>query len=43
MPPVTAPPAWCLCGHSDDEHGSNGRCRAKVGGKPCGCRDFEEE
>lgn len=43
MPPVTAPPRWCLCGHAEDEHRASGPCRAYDDGRPCGCRDFEEE
>jgi hypothetical protein len=41
--PITAPPAWCLCGHADDQHRATGHCRASDGEQPCGCREFEQD
>jgi hypothetical protein len=40
---VTAPPAWCLCGHAENDHRATGPCRASVDGKPCGCPEFETD
>lgn len=41
--PVILPPAWCLCGHAEDEHRATGSCRASVDGKRCGCPAFETD
>ena len=39
--PVTAPPAWCLCGHTESEHVAGRRCRARDDDGHCDCTTYE--
>ena len=41
--PVTAPPAWCLCGHTEHDHIDGRRCRAHDDDGHCGCTEYEHD